>query len=100
MTAAEQIETTFREEHGRILAALISQFGDFTLAEDALQDALVEALDPLAARWRAAQSRRLAADGCQAPPHRPPPSRSNSGANRGSNRHGASSHRRRGTRYG
>jgi RNA polymerase sigma-70 factor (ECF subfamily) len=47
MTAAEQIETTFREEHGRILAALISQFGDFTLAEDALQDALVAALT----RW-------------------------------------------------
>jgi RNA polymerase sigma-70 factor (ECF subfamily) len=48
MSAAEQIETTFREEHGRILAALISQFGDFTLAEDALQDALVEALE----RWK------------------------------------------------
>jgi RNA polymerase sigma-70 factor, ECF subfamily len=48
MTAAEQIETTFREEHGRILAALIGQFGDFTVAEDALQDALVEAL----ARWQ------------------------------------------------
>ncbi len=48
MTAATQIETTFREEHGRVLAALISQFGDFTLAEDALQDALVEALT----RWQ------------------------------------------------
>jgi RNA polymerase sigma-70 factor, ECF subfamily len=47
MSAAAQIETTFREEHGRILAALISQFGDFTLAEDALQDALVNALE----RW-------------------------------------------------
>jgi RNA polymerase sigma-70 factor (ECF subfamily) len=47
MTAAAQIETTFREEHGRVLAALISQFGDFTLAEDALQDALVNALE----RW-------------------------------------------------
>ena len=47
MTAAAQIETTFREEHGRVLAALISQFGDFTLAEDALQDALVTALE----RW-------------------------------------------------
>jgi RNA polymerase sigma-70 factor (ECF subfamily) len=45
MTA--QIEATFREEHGRILAALISQLGDFTLAEDALQDALVNALE----RW-------------------------------------------------
>ncbi len=47
MTAAAQIETTFREEHGRVLAALITHFGDFTLAEDALQDALVEALT----RW-------------------------------------------------
>ncbi|MCX6048746.1 MAG: RNA polymerase sigma factor [Chloroflexi bacterium] len=47
MIAAAQIERTFREEHGRVLAALISQFGDFTLAEDALQDALVNALE----RW-------------------------------------------------
>ncbi len=47
MTAAAPIETIFREEHGRILAALISQLGDFTLAEDALQDALVNALE----RW-------------------------------------------------
>ncbi len=47
MTAATQIEATFREEHGRVLAALISQLGDFTLAEDALQDALVNALE----RW-------------------------------------------------
>src|SRR5258705_3965218 len=48
MTAAAQIETTFREEHGRVMAALISQLGDFTLAEDALQDALVNALE----RWQ------------------------------------------------
>ena len=41
------IEQTFREEHGRVLAALISQLGDFELAEDALQDALVNALE----RW-------------------------------------------------
>lgn len=47
MTAATPIENTFREEHGRVLAALISQLGDFTLAEDALQDALVNALE----RW-------------------------------------------------
>ncbi len=45
MTAVEQIETTFRQEHGRVLATLISQLGDFTLAEDALQDALVNALE-------------------------------------------------------
>lgn len=44
MTAAEQIERIFREEHGRVLAALISQFEDFDLAEDALQDALLNAL--------------------------------------------------------
>jgi RNA polymerase sigma-70 factor, ECF subfamily len=47
MTAAEQVEKIFREEHGRVLAALISQFEDFDLAEDALQDALVNALE----RW-------------------------------------------------
>lgn len=47
MTAAEQVEKIFRTEHGRVLAALISQLGDFALAEDALQDALVNALE----RW-------------------------------------------------
>src|SRR5438270_7296738 len=47
MTATAPIESTFREEHGRVLAALISRLGDFDLAEDALQDALVAALE----RW-------------------------------------------------
>src|SRR5215510_1266181 len=47
MTTESQIEKTFREEHGRVLATLISQIGDFMLAEDALQDALVNALE----RW-------------------------------------------------
>lgn len=41
------IEAAFREEHARVLAALISQLGDFDLAEDALQDAIVIALK----RW-------------------------------------------------
>lgn len=45
MTTESQIEKTFREEHGRVLAALISLLGDFELAEDALQDALVNALE-------------------------------------------------------
>jgi RNA polymerase sigma-70 factor (ECF subfamily) len=49
MTTESQIEKTFREEHGQVLAALISQLGDFMLAEDALQDALVNALE----RWQA-----------------------------------------------
>ena len=48
MTTESQIEKTFREEHGRVLATLISQLGDFMLAEDALQDALVNALE----RWK------------------------------------------------
>ena len=47
MTTSTLIEKTFREEHGRVLAALISRLGDFELAEDALQDALVNALE----RW-------------------------------------------------
>ena len=47
MTATEQVEKIFREEHSRVLAALISHFEDFDLAEDALQDALVNALE----RW-------------------------------------------------
>ena len=38
------IERIYREESGRILAALIAATGDFTLAEDALQDAVVAAL--------------------------------------------------------
>jgi RNA polymerase sigma-70 factor (ECF subfamily) len=48
MTEAHaKVETIFRQEHGRVLAALIGQFGDFALAEDVLQDALVIALE----RW-------------------------------------------------
>lgn len=39
------LDKVFRQEYGRVLAALISQVGDFDLAEDALQDALVEALE-------------------------------------------------------
>jgi RNA polymerase sigma-70 factor, ECF subfamily len=38
------VERVFRTESGRILASLIGVIGDFSLAEDALQDALVDAL--------------------------------------------------------
>ena len=41
------VEQTFRQESDKILAALIGSVGDFALAEDALQDALVVALE----RW-------------------------------------------------
>jgi RNA polymerase sigma-70 factor, ECF subfamily len=44
------IEKIFREEHGRVLAALIGALGDFSLAEDALQDALIAALEQWQAR--------------------------------------------------
>lgn len=38
------VERTFRQESGQILATLIGAIGDFSVAEDALQDALVAAL--------------------------------------------------------
>jgi RNA polymerase sigma-70 factor (ECF subfamily) len=38
------VERVFRAESGRILASLIGVIGDFSLAEDALQDAIVDAL--------------------------------------------------------
>jgi RNA polymerase sigma-70 factor, ECF subfamily len=42
---AEAVERAFREESGRVLATLIRHLGgDFELAEDALQDALAQAL--------------------------------------------------------
>jgi len=41
----EQIAHIARGEAGRVIAALIGQFGDFSLAEDAWQDALVAALE-------------------------------------------------------
>lgn len=46
-TAAQVIERTFKQEAGRVIAALISALGDFEQAEDALQEALIIALE----RW-------------------------------------------------
>src|SRR5689334_10571793 len=43
-SAASVVERTFRAESGRILATLIAATGDFALAEDALQDAMLAAL--------------------------------------------------------
>lgn len=45
--ADAQITRLIREDWGRILASLVSSVGDYTLAEDSLQDAVVEALG----RW-------------------------------------------------
>jgi RNA polymerase sigma-70 factor, ECF subfamily len=41
------IEEVFRAEYGRVVAGLVRRFGDIDLAEDALADALVTALE----RW-------------------------------------------------
>ncbi|MGH3441673.1 MAG: RNA polymerase sigma factor [Nitriliruptorales bacterium] len=64
------LAATFRAEHGRVLATLIREFGDFDLAEDALADAVVEAAgawtpDTIPARpaaWLLAVARRKAID--------------------------------------
>jgi RNA polymerase sigma-70 factor (ECF subfamily) len=47
MDIAAHVEHTFRTEHGRVLGALIASLRDFDLAEDALQETLVSALE----RW-------------------------------------------------
>jgi RNA polymerase sigma-70 factor (ECF subfamily) len=47
------LETLFRAEAGRLLAVLIRDFGDFDLAEEALQEAFAAALD----EWAAAPPR-------------------------------------------
>ncbi|MBM3785514.1 MAG: RNA polymerase sigma factor [Acidobacteria bacterium] len=44
----EQVERVFRREHGRILATLIRVTGGIDLAEDAMQDAFVAAIE----HWR------------------------------------------------
>ena len=47
MNAGGAVERVFRQESGRVLAALIRGLGDFDRAEEALQEALVLALE----RW-------------------------------------------------
>ena len=50
MAGKEEIERVFREESGRAVAVLTRVFGDIGVAEEAVQDAFVEAV----ARWPAA----------------------------------------------
>jgi len=45
MTAAAGLDGIFRRESGQVLATLIRVLGDFDLAEDALQEAIVAALE-------------------------------------------------------
>jgi len=44
-TSKDEIERVVREEWGRILASLVKTLGDFQLAEDCLQDALISAFE-------------------------------------------------------
>jgi RNA polymerase sigma-70 factor (ECF subfamily) len=39
------LERTYRQEYGQVLATLVGWLGDFQLAEDALQDAFLEAVE-------------------------------------------------------
>ncbi|HZQ05215.1 MAG TPA: RNA polymerase sigma factor [Anaerolineae bacterium] len=67
---ARIVETTFRAEHGHVLGALVSYLGDLDLAEDALQDAMITALETWArdgvplnpAAWMTTVARRKAID--------------------------------------
>jgi RNA polymerase sigma-70 factor (ECF subfamily) len=43
--SAQTVERVFRQEYGRILATLIRVFGDFDVAEDALQEAFIAAFE-------------------------------------------------------
>ncbi|HKD77884.1 MAG TPA: DUF6596 domain-containing protein, partial [Ktedonobacterales bacterium] len=66
----QQIEQIFRQESGQVLAVLIAAIGDFDLAEDALQDAIVVALEkwpadgipPRPGAWLVTAARRKAID--------------------------------------
>src|SRR6187402_250835 len=46
----DEISRVFREEHGQVVATLARMFGDLDVAEDAVQEAFVEATR----RWPAA----------------------------------------------
>lgn len=68
--AAAELERTYREDAGRVLATLIGVLGDFELAEDALQDAFAVALETWPTRgipqnpsaWLIVTARRKAID--------------------------------------
>jgi RNA polymerase sigma-70 factor (ECF subfamily) len=68
--ARSTIDSVFRAEHGKVIAALIGALGDFELAEEALQDALTVALErwprdgipPNPAAWLVTTGKRKAID--------------------------------------
>ena len=73
------LEQVFRDQWGRVLAALIGFLGDFDLAEEAAQEAFAIAAERWPRDGVPAQPRRLADhDGAQ-PGHRPHPPRPHAG---------------------
>src|ERR1044071_294599 len=70
MDVGATVDSVFRAEHGRVIAALIGWLRDFDLAEEALQDALAVALErwprdgipPNPAAWIATTAKRKAID--------------------------------------
>src|SRR5579864_9408646 len=70
MDAGQPLERAYREEATRIRAALAARTGDVGLAEDAVQDAFVEAMEhwpsdgvpPNPGGWLATTARRKALD--------------------------------------
>ncbi len=69
-SARQFVERSFRQESGQVLASLVAATGDFDLAEDALQDAIIAALEhwprdgipPRPAAWLMTTARRKAID--------------------------------------
>ncbi|MEV1146582.1 sigma-70 family RNA polymerase sigma factor [Micromonospora sp. NPDC049799] len=64
------VEAVFREEHGRLLAALVRRFGDLDLAEEVASDAIeaavarwpVDGVPPKPGAWLMTPARRRAVD--------------------------------------
>ena len=71
LTGEEKLAAVFREESGRLTASLVRILGDFDLAEDLVQDALLVALPAVAGRRRSRRPGGLAVDGRPAPRHGP-----------------------------
>jgi len=71
MTAEAQIERTFREEHGRVLAALIGQL-EFRAGRGCAARRAGQCAGTLGGRRRPAQPRRVVDDRRPAARHRPP----------------------------
>jgi len=67
----EVAEKVFREEYGRVFATLVRVFGDFDVAEEAIQDSFLIAIDrwpvsgvpPKPAAWITTTAKRKAIDG-------------------------------------